>query len=133
MTPAQESGLDKARRSLRNARMSLDAGDFDFATSRAYYAMFYGAEMMLAAVGLSFAKHSGVIAEFNRRFIRTGALAERHGLALRTAFEWRLVGDYDYGIEFPRETAVETIAAAEAFVADIEAYLSAPPPPPATS
>jgi uncharacterized protein (UPF0332 family) len=109
--------------------MSLDAGDFDFATSRAYYAMFYMAETMLLSLGLSFAKHSGVIAEFNRRFIRSGILAERHGLALRTAFEWRLVGDYDYGIEFPRETAVEAIEAADAFVTDVEAYLSAPPPP----
>ena len=109
--------------------MSLDAGDFDFASSRAYYAMFYAAETALSSLGLSFAKHSGVIAEFNRRFIRSGILAERHGLALRTAFEWRLVGDYDYGIEFPREPAVEAIEAADAFVTDVEAYLSALRPP----
>ena len=78
---------------------------------------------------MSFAKRSGVIAEFNRRFIEAAPTTERHGLALRTAFEWRLVGDYDYGIEFPRETAVEAIEAADAFVSDVESYLSAPPPP----
>ena len=105
MSPETEALAVKGRRSLRNARLSFDAGDFDFAVSRAYYAMFYLAEALLLARGLSFSKHGAVIAEFNREFIATQALPERHARALRIAFEQRLIGDYQYHEPFPQARA----------------------------
>lgn len=60
---------------------------------RAYYAMFYAAETLLSKLGLDFAKHSGVITEFNRHFIKTGLLPVAHAHARRKAFDLRLVGD----------------------------------------
>lgn len=63
--------------------MSLDEGDADFAAARAYYAMFYAAETLLSKLGLDFAKHSGVITEFNRHFIKTGLWPVAHAHALR--------------------------------------------------
>lgn len=35
--------LEKARRSLKAAQRLFQSGDYDFAISRAYYAMFYSA------------------------------------------------------------------------------------------
>ena len=124
MTGVDDPGIEKARRSLKNARMSLEAGDFDFAASRAYYAMFYAAETLLSKLGLTFAKHSGVITEFNRRFIKTELLSRAHAEAFRKAFDLRIVGDYEYGIEVPRESAVEAIDAADAFLRDVETHLA---------
>ena len=73
MTPSQEALLDKARRSLEAARLLQNAGEFDFATSRAYYSMFYVAQGILFERGLSFSKHSAVIAMFGRELRRQGS------------------------------------------------------------
>lgn len=80
MTPEQAALLKKARDSLRGAK--LLAGDelYDFAASRAYYTMFYVAEALLLGEGLSFSKHSAVIAAFGRNGIRLAADSLRHQL-----------------------------------------------------
>jgi uncharacterized protein (UPF0332 family) len=50
----REELLLKAERSIRSARLLLSDGDVDAAASRLYYAMFYIAEALLDAKGLSF-------------------------------------------------------------------------------
>lgn len=58
--------LNKATRALSSAQRQLEAEDYDFASSRAYYAVFYSLEAILLTKGLSFSKHSGAINAFNR-------------------------------------------------------------------
>lgn len=66
--------LDKAERSLSAARLLLDQEHHDFAISRAYYAMFYVAEGLLASLGKAYSSHAAVIAAFGREFAKTGRL-----------------------------------------------------------
>jgi uncharacterized protein (UPF0332 family) len=56
--------LSKAKRYLRSAEVLAEDGDFDSAASRLYFAMFYIAEALLQARGLSFSSHHAVIAAF---------------------------------------------------------------------
>ena len=58
MTPEQLELLLKARQSLSAARLLLNNSYPDYATSRAYYTMFYIAEAFLEGEGMSFSKHS---------------------------------------------------------------------------
>jgi uncharacterized protein (UPF0332 family) len=62
MTREQAALLKKARDSLRGAKLLAEDGLHDFAASRAYYTMFYVAEALLLGEGLSFSKHTAVIA-----------------------------------------------------------------------
>jgi len=71
MTPEQQRLLDKANRSLQAARELNNTGFPEFATSRAYYSMFYIATAFLEAEGVSYSRHSAVIAAFGERFART--------------------------------------------------------------
>jgi uncharacterized protein (UPF0332 family) len=64
MTPEQGALLSKAHDSVRAAKLLSDAGLYDFAVSRAYYARFYVAEAFLLSLGLAFSRHAGVIAAF---------------------------------------------------------------------
>ncbi|WP_242041241.1 HEPN domain-containing protein [Leptolyngbya sp. FACHB-261] len=64
MTPEQQALLDKAHRSLVAAQSLIERGFYDFAVSRAYYAMFYIAEALLDLEGLSFSSHAAVISAF---------------------------------------------------------------------
>jgi uncharacterized protein (UPF0332 family) len=74
MTREQAALLNKERDSLRGAKLLAADGLHDFAASRAYYTMFYIAEALLLGEGLSFSKHTAVIAAFGRRFARTGVV-----------------------------------------------------------
>lgn len=64
--------LLKARDSLSAAEILLREGYPGFAASRAYYAMFYVAEAFLEGEGLSYSKHSAVIAAFGEKFAHAG-------------------------------------------------------------
>ena len=47
MTEAVKELLDKSARSIEAAKLLFGDGHFDFAASRAYYAMFYAVEALL--------------------------------------------------------------------------------------
>ena len=89
--------LDKAERYIRSARLLAEDGDFDSAASRLYYAMFYIAERLLEAKGLSFTSHRAVISAFGQHFAKTGGLDLRFHQALLTGFSQRQLGDYSTG------------------------------------
>jgi uncharacterized protein (UPF0332 family) len=72
MTPEQQALLDKARRSLVASQSLMDQGFYDFAVSRAYYAMFYISEALLDREGLAFSSHAGVISAFGQYLARPG-------------------------------------------------------------
>ena len=94
MTEDQKELLLTARDSLAAARMLLNGGYPGFAASRAYYAMFYVAQAFLEGLGLSFSKHSAVIAAFGRELAHTGKVPTDFHRWLIEAEELRNDGDY---------------------------------------
>jgi uncharacterized protein (UPF0332 family) len=89
--------LEKASRAIE-ATETLLTGDFpEFATGRAYYAMFYIAEALLNEKGLQFSKHGGVHGAFGEHYIKTGLLDPKFHRWLLDAFDQRIEGDY--GVE----------------------------------
>jgi uncharacterized protein (UPF0332 family) len=87
--------VSKAERSLKAARRLYKNGDYDFSVSRAYYAMFYCAESLLLTQGLTYSKHSAVIAAFGRYFAKTGIVPSSLHSYLLTAYKDRQIGDYE--------------------------------------
>ncbi len=61
----------KAERRFASAKDEIGKGNYDFAVSHFYYAMFYLAEALLLTKGLRFSKHSAVIAAFGEHFAKT--------------------------------------------------------------
>ena len=94
MTSDQEALIQKAEQSLAAAQLLLENGYNDFATSRAYYTMFYGAEALLEGEGLAFSSHSAVISAFGREFARTQRIPTKFHRYLITAQNLRTMGDY---------------------------------------
>ena len=94
MKPGVEAMIDKAGANLDAARLLLEAQHLDSAASRAYYAMFYVAEALLAQLGQSYSKHAGVIAAFGREYARTGIMDARFHRWLIDAQDLRSVADY---------------------------------------
>lgn len=124
MTADQRELFDKARESVAAARLLLDGGHADFAASRASFAMFYAAEALLEGRGLSFSKHSAVIAAFGREFAKPRLLPADLHKHLLEAYELRQIGDYAGPGAVSREKAAEQIERAEEFLAAVGRLLT---------
>jgi uncharacterized protein (UPF0332 family) len=61
-------------------------------------------------------KHSGVIALFNRYFVKTGKVDKQLGIVLKDARRSREMADYSDLAEFVREDAEDQIQDAEKFI-----------------
>ncbi len=116
MTPEQEALPKKAQDSVRGAKLLAGDGLYDFAISRAYYAMFYVAEAFLLGQGLSFSKHSAVIAAFGERFAKTDIVPLEFHRYLIEGQDKRNVGDYQIGPNLTATQAAEQVAHAEQFL-----------------
>jgi uncharacterized protein (UPF0332 family) len=127
MTREQAALLKKAYDSLRGAKLLTGDGLHDFAASRAYYTMFYVAEALLLGEGLSFSKHTAVIAAFGRRFARTGMVPAEFHRYLIDGQDMRTVGDYSTGPGLTAAQAAEQIARAERFLNQADRLLRTPP------
>ena len=106
--------LDKAARALLRSRSLLDDGDFDSAASKAYYAPLHAMNAALLTKGLTFSKHSGVIAAFSQHFVKTGIIPRELGRNLTRLRRDREIGDYDSFAQVDASSAqIDVTTAAE--------------------
>jgi uncharacterized protein (UPF0332 family) len=123
MTPTQSELLQKARDSIRAAKLLAKDELYDFAVSRAYYAMFYVAEAFLSGEGLMFSKHSAVISAFGKHFTKTKRLSARFHRYLIEGENSRNVADYDTGVGLSEDEAWMQIQRAEEFLELAEQHI----------
>jgi len=90
--PEVTANLERAEESIRAAQLLYEAGHWDFAAGRAYYAAFYAATATLLSEGREYQKHSGVIAAIHKFLVKTGKLDKEHGKNLNWLFELRSIG-----------------------------------------
>jgi uncharacterized protein (UPF0332 family) len=115
--------LAKARRYLASADLLYQAGDFDSAVSRLYYAMFYSAEALLLTQGKTFSSHRAVIAAFGENFIKSGLLPKEMHHWLHRAFEKRQISDYEFMTTFSKTEVAELQGKADQFIGRIEEFV----------
>lgn len=119
-----EALFEKAERSFAAADLLLDAGDADFAASRAYYGYFYVAEGLLYTEGLRFSRHGQVVAQYGQRFAKTDLLDRRYHRLLGRAFELRQLADYSVEADLDPAVVGDLIEEGEAFLRSAREYLS---------
>ena len=116
--------IDKADRYLSLARLLCDAGDYDSAISRIYYAAFYIAESLLDACGLAYSSHKGVISAFGKEFAQSGRLDAYFHRLLISAFEKRQQADYLADTGLDKEEVESLLAEAGLFLAAAKSWLA---------
>jgi len=125
MTSAEVGAMiRKARESLEAAKSLIRDGHPGFGASRAYYAMFYVAEALLAQMGLSYSSHSAVIAAFGKKFAKTARMDAKFHRWLIDAEDIRNIGDYGVDRDVPEEQAAAVCEWAAEFIRAAETYLS---------
>ena len=125
MKPEVARLLAKAASSQRAATLLAGQDYLDFAASRAYYALFYVAEALLLAEGLSFSSHAAVIAGFGKTFAKPQRLDPRFHRYLIDAQDVRNLGDYGVGTGVSRAQLADLLIWSDEFLAAASAFLEA--------
>ncbi|MBI5216927.1 MAG: HEPN domain-containing protein [Ignavibacteriae bacterium] len=87
--------LQQANDAVTQAETLLGIGQSFGAANRAYYAMFYATLAILLSKNLGSSKHTGVLALFDKNFVRTNEVETTWSKMLHRAFTLRNQGDYD--------------------------------------
>ena len=115
--------MRSAREALTSAQNNYAQADYRTAVNRAYYAVFYAANAMLATLGLQRSKHSGVKAAFQERFIKTGMIEVAYSKDYDETMKKRDIADYDVAVAVEEPFARDGVERARRFVERMEKYL----------
>lgn len=115
--------LEKASRAIRAAETLLREGDADFASGRAYYAMFYAVQALLVERGLRFRKHGSVHGAFGQEFVKTGLFDAKYHRWLLDAFDKRLQADYRADVVIGPEDVRVMVDEAREFLSEVRGHL----------
>jgi uncharacterized protein (UPF0332 family) len=124
VNPDIASLFAKAKESHAAALLLRQQGYLNFAASRAYYAMFYVAEAMLASRGQSHSSHGAVLSAFGREFAKPGRMDPKFHRWLIDAQDLRNTGDYGVGVGITAEQTAQVCAWTAEFIAAAEALLA---------
>lgn len=116
--------LEHAKECLLDARTLLQAESYRSAANRAYYAIFHAMRAVLALDGFDSKKHSGIIAEFRRRYIASGIFPVKLSVDIDIASTIRNSSDYNDFFIISKKESTEQVKSAEAFVSVIAEYLA---------
>ena len=115
--------LQQAKESLEEAETLYRSALLRGAINRAYYAMFYAVLALTVLRQETTSKHSGVIAFFDKEFVKSGIFSKELSKSLHLAFQRRQENDYGDVFLVNDEDARLALLEASSFVASIEKYL----------
>lgn len=92
--------------------------------NRSYYAIFHAMSALFALRGIGFKKHTGVLANFNKDYIKTELLELEYGQIAKEAFSLRTQSDYSDFYVVSKQEVNEQHENAERFVRRIETFIN---------
>lgn len=99
MTPEKRALIDyrleRARQTLEEARLLLEAGHGNACVNRLYYACFYAVSALLMTRNISTSKHRHLRMLLHRDYVRPGHVPEQMGKHFDLLFDYRQEGDYE--------------------------------------
>lgn len=115
--------IERARQDLKTAQNLFDDEDYRAANNRAYYSIFHSLRSVLALDHYDSKKHSGIISEFRRRYLKTHILPIEMSAMIDSSFEIRNASDYNDMYLASRGETKTQIENAEYILAEIEKYI----------
>lgn len=115
--------MSSAKEKLTSAKLLLEAGMYRDSIGRSYYAIFSAIRAVFAVRRVDFSKHAGVIAYFQKEFIKTDIFDKKYSKYLQQAFQIRNSCDYDDFFIVSKQDAEEQYIRAAEMLAVIEEYI----------
>lgn len=115
--------LEHAEECLAAAKSLLASGNYKSAANRSCYTVFHSMRAVLAYDEIDMKKHSGIIAEFRRLYIKTGTFSNELSKIISVLFDVRTESDYDDFFIISKEDVAEQVRNAQFFLDRIKEYL----------
>ncbi len=115
--------LEKAKDTLKSAKLLYDNNDLIGANNRAYYSIFYAIRAVLALEKIDFKRHKDVIAYFNQHYIKNEIFSRKLGKKIAQAQSIREDSDYDDEYVPSSEKTLVQIETARELIEDVEKYV----------
>ncbi len=116
--------LSTAEEKIVSAKILMEAGQYRDSIGRSYYAIFSALRAVLAAREVDFSKHSGVIAYFQKEFIKTGIFDVKFSRYIQQAFQIRNSCDYDDFFIASKQDAEGQYMRADELLRAVKGYLA---------
>ena len=115
--------IESAEDKLKSSRILLDNGQYKDSIGRSYYAIFSAVRAVLATERVDYTRHAGVIAHFQKEYIKTDLFETKYSKYLQRAFQIRNSCDYDDFYIVSKEDAEEQLKDAVEMVSAIKMFL----------
>ena len=112
--------LNKAEEVFSAALVLYNAGQWNSAVNRLYYACFYAASALLLARGVGAKSHAGVISKFSENVVRTNEMSADEYRVYSKLLNWRTKGDYSDMFDFCKEDLDDVMQPTRVFVDKIK-------------
>jgi len=86
--------------------------------------MFYSVLALISRIGISRSKHSGVLAVFDREYVKTQIFPKEMSKSFHEAFNLRQEGDYGEFDIISKEETLEILNGAQNFLKNVKNYLA---------
>ena len=115
-----EYRLKKANDLIDQAKLLFYGKKYDGSINRSYYAIFNAIRAILALITVDSSKHSGVLAYFDRFFVKTRIFDKKFSKIAHAAFDIRQDNDYEDFYIPDRAEALSQLRDAEEFITETE-------------
>ena len=115
--------LEKSEEVYSAALLLYEAGQWNSAINRLYYACFYSASALLLKRGVGAKSHGGVIAKFSECFVRTGEMTADEYRVYSKLLNWRTKGDYSDMFDFSKEDVNDVLQPTRRFIDKVKTLL----------
>ena len=116
--------IERAKEDLDVAHQLFENGNYRIANNRAYYAIFHALRAVLAFDNFDSSKHSGVIAEFRRKYVKENIFPAEMSKMIGSAFMIRNASDYDDMFIASKAETKEQLQYADFIYGTINEYVS---------
>ena len=111
--------LEKAERTMEQAKHNLPMKYWELIANRMYYAAYYAVSALLIANGLSAKSHETILRLFGLHFVKAGILPLEQGKLYNKLFSLRLKGDYNDRFDLTEDEVTPLVEPAEKLIRDV--------------
>lgn len=116
--------MARAHEMLIAAESNLQIQQYKTSLNRSYYAIFHAMRAANILKGFDSSKHSGVIAFFNKEYIKNGTLERNLSMIIKSSSFLREKSDYDDFFIASKSDAEKQLENAKIFLNSIETLLN---------
>ena len=115
--------LGQASDCLKAAESNLELELYKDALNRSYYCIFHCIRAVLSLDMFDAKKHSGIMSEFHKNYIKTAKFEKRFSDVIRQSFSIRNRSDYEDFYVVAKEDVINQLGNAKDFMAVATAYI----------